>query len=346
MKIKNIQLSLVVLSVLIIASFAFFVSAQEQSVTNKNIFFDSDQDGLSDEEEKTYGTDPQISDTDGDSYSDGAEIKSGYDPLKKSPDDKLVPDMALPASAAAADPDQSNMTKELAHKISAMIEESNQNNEEISIDQVKGLVAESLETQIAGDELPQVPAEAIKVKKQNYGSLSEEKAAAKKKEDFTDYVVGLSYVLSSNSPTPITSTAGIDSLTNSFSSQLTSTITSGDVSALKDLAANGEKTLQQIEDIEVPEELVETHKKGLQLITYAIDLQNKATPSKDDPVLEITQYSKMQNLIEMMIGYSSDVQTKFSQYGLEYDDNVQSKLENYGIGIDADLLENMTQEQK
>lgn len=42
---------------------------------------DSDQDGLTDVEETKYGTDPVNSDTDGDTYLDGAEVKGGYNPL-------------------------------------------------------------------------------------------------------------------------------------------------------------------------------------------------------------------------------------------------------------------------
>lgn len=45
---------------------------------------DSDGDGLSDNEEILYGTDPQNSDTDGDGYSDGEEVKNGHDPLSSS----------------------------------------------------------------------------------------------------------------------------------------------------------------------------------------------------------------------------------------------------------------------
>jgi len=42
---------------------------------------DTDQDGLTDREEaKVYLTDPLIADTDGDGYSDGQEIKNGFNP--------------------------------------------------------------------------------------------------------------------------------------------------------------------------------------------------------------------------------------------------------------------------
>jgi hypothetical protein len=49
--------------------------------TNPNAV-DSDNDGLFDREEvKVYGTDPLRADTDGDGYSDGVEVKGGFNPL-------------------------------------------------------------------------------------------------------------------------------------------------------------------------------------------------------------------------------------------------------------------------
>jgi hypothetical protein len=48
--------------------------------TNPNVV-DTDNDGLSDYEEvKIYHTNPLVADTDGDGYLDGAEVKSGYNP--------------------------------------------------------------------------------------------------------------------------------------------------------------------------------------------------------------------------------------------------------------------------
>lgn len=42
---------------------------------------DTDGDGLTDEEEATYGTDPLVADTDGDGVSDSDEVAAGTDPL-------------------------------------------------------------------------------------------------------------------------------------------------------------------------------------------------------------------------------------------------------------------------
>ena len=41
---------------------------------------DSDNDGLTNADEKKYGTDPLNPDTDGDGYKDGDEVKAGYNP--------------------------------------------------------------------------------------------------------------------------------------------------------------------------------------------------------------------------------------------------------------------------
>lgn len=51
---------------------------------------DSDKDGLTDQEEKNWGTNPDKADTDGDKFLDGQEVKNGYDPLKAAPGDKIL----------------------------------------------------------------------------------------------------------------------------------------------------------------------------------------------------------------------------------------------------------------
>lgn len=77
----------------IVVSFVVFFTtlfAVAQNKNNNSVFADSDQDGLTDQEEKMLGTDPQNTDTDGDGYSDGKEVSSGYNPLKPAPGDKII----------------------------------------------------------------------------------------------------------------------------------------------------------------------------------------------------------------------------------------------------------------
>lgn len=50
-------------------------------------FKDSDQDGITNLEEKNRGTDPFLADSDNDGFLDGDEVRNGYDPKKFSPGD-------------------------------------------------------------------------------------------------------------------------------------------------------------------------------------------------------------------------------------------------------------------
>jgi len=58
------------------------VETEESLPSDEVVNLDSDQDGLSDADElNVYGTNPLKSDTDGDGYLDGEEVKNGYNPL-------------------------------------------------------------------------------------------------------------------------------------------------------------------------------------------------------------------------------------------------------------------------
>lgn len=83
---KVVIVTIAVLTLAVIAGGGVWVyitvtapATQEAPITGK----DTDGDGLSDNEERNYGTDPKQKDTDGDGYSDFEEIKNGYSPLGK-----------------------------------------------------------------------------------------------------------------------------------------------------------------------------------------------------------------------------------------------------------------------
>jgi hypothetical protein len=73
-------------------SLAQGVSTDPQEAVAASSSLDSDNDGLTDYEEKQiYKTDPFNPDTDGDGYSDGREVKNGYDPNNPLPVKKVYP---------------------------------------------------------------------------------------------------------------------------------------------------------------------------------------------------------------------------------------------------------------
>ena len=348
MKIKNIQLSLIVLFALAIASFSFFAMAEERVATNKNIFLDSDQDGLSDTEEKTYGTNPNNPDTDGDGYSDGAEVQSGYDPLKPSPGDKLVSEVKTTMatdSASAPDPAAKNLTDEVTQKIADLVNTSDPNNQNVTIDQVKAIVDESLNTQVSKDELPVVTKDELIIKKQPVlQGLTETQIAAIKKNDFADYLVGISYVLSSNSPTPITSSSDLNTLSTSVTQDFTAAIAAQNPQALKKVLGNEQKILDQMKSIPVPEDLIDTHIEALRIAKYAQNLDSLLASNQNDPMSGIANYSKAASFMDYATTFADELTTKFNTYGLTYDDSIKNKLSAYGTELPSDeLIKSLTQ---
>ncbi len=335
MKVKDIQLSGFVLFSLIILSFSFYIYAEESLFINQNIFLDSDQDGLSDEEEKLYGTNPKESDTDRDGYSDGTEVKGGYNPVKPAPGDKIAPVLKTKNEPSPQypedDPSEKNLTREIAKKISAIVESNDTESKDISIEEMKNLVTESIDSKESEDNFPEVDMSEIKIKKQDYSKYPGEKANEKRKEDFTSYITGMYYILSSNSPQPITSASDITGVANSLFSQASSAIMTRNPETLQELASAGQKILDQMKEIPVPEELVDMHINGLRFAKYALTLPDALRAKKDDPIAGIANLSKVQAFVENLINFSNDAQTKFTEYGLQYDDAMKNRLRSQGL---------------
>jgi hypothetical protein len=351
MKIKNISASFFVLASLIILSFAFYVGAEDNPNGSKSVFLDSDQDGLSDEEEKNYGTDPYNPDTDGDSYSDGAEVRSGYDPLKKAPGDKLAGFIATnvgsSVKSASTEPNSTvlgnatasgNLTEDIAQKIGALTEKSTTENTQVSLDDLQATIDQSFASStVTEEDLPQINREDIKIKEQNYENLSTERAAAKRKEDCLDYLTAITYIFTSNSPTPITSLTDATGMISNILKTITTAITLQSASGLQELITSQQKIVEQLKAIEVPEDLVDIHIKALRFALYSESLGTLFQAKGGDPMGDIANLSKLQGFISVFSDFSTEVQNKLSEYNLTYDETVQNKLKSYGLDAPEDL---------
>lgn len=327
MKSKVVKLHLLIFASLVVLSFAFFSFAQENADSNKNIFLDSDQDGLSDEEEKAYGTDPRVADTDHDGYSDGAEIKGGYNPLIPAPGDRIMEnnDAALAPSDSETN---KNLTKEVAQKISDLTKDPEKKN--ITMEDIQGLVDESLNTSLSEEDLPEITLDDIKIKKQNYSKLPKETADAKRKEDFSKYIAAVYYVLSSNSPKPVTSFDDVSSIVKSISADIISAVSSGSAKKVEKISQDAEKTFDQLKDIEVPEELADTHIKALRFIKYSVSMKDYVNINYEDPLTYMTNLAKMNALVVALMDFYDDIETAMIKYGLQYD-ALKSDLQSLGV---------------
>lgn len=325
MKLSQRKLTFIIFSALCIGSFAFFAIAQQNPRNDKSIFLDSDQDGLSDDEERTYGTDPNNRDTDGDSYSDGTEVKSGYDPLKRAPGDKIISDVE-PASPADGqlttnnlqqDGDKENLTQALSEDVAGLINEKMSANEEISIDDLNSIANKLTTEKINFDDLPEVNESEIIIKKQKYSKLSKSEREAKEKQDALEYLTAASYILASNSPQKLSESKDLENLFQTVVSQFETFSTSmEDTSYLKTLADKGEDALSQLKDIEVPQNMVEFHIMGIKIAKYAVQIRDEAVPASEDPIASIASFSKVQNLIFLTLELSQKISVKFLELGI------------------------------
>lgn len=340
MKIKNVNISVFVLAILVVLSFAFYSRAQNESNSLNNIFLDSDQDGLTDSEEKLYGTNSQNSDTDGDSYSDGAEVRSGYNPLKPAPGDKVV----LGSNSSDAQvvgteisDNQINLTEQVAQKISEITKNADED-ETVSLDDITATVEDILGSQNQQEiTLPEVTRDDIKIKKQSFKGMTDEEKLQQKKDDLVQYLVAIYYILSSNSPTPITSASNATAIFSSLASQITSAITLGNSSSLETLAQNSQKVVEQMKSVEVPEDLVDLHIKALRYALYAQEMKVNLDRSANDPIGDIAKLSKIQAFTGSLLEFSTQAEEKMNEYGVSYEEAL-SGLKKSGINVPSGVI--------
>lgn len=296
-------------------SFGLLAIANEQEAIT-TYFEDADQDGLSGEEEKVFGTDPASSDTDGDSYSDGVEIESGYDPLKPAPGDRITPEVVATESETA-DPNAVNLTDIASDELAALVEEKQESQEELTPDDLNAAVAKVLENANEEVVLPEVDIDKIKIKELS-DKLDETEKKLKQKEDTLEYLTTVSYIVMSNSPTMIRSKEDVSSFLAKSSQELIVSFTTGNFEILDDLDTKSKKILEEIEGVEVPVNMVGTHMKAVQIVKFASGLGNKirAIDPVEDPIRQILELSRLQGTILTMQNFLNESTKKMTELGI------------------------------
>lgn len=332
-KVNDLKLAMLVIVSLFILGQAFLTLAEE--INNPgNLFLDSDQDGLSDEEEKAYGTNPFVADTDEDGYSDGAEVKSGYNPLKPAPGDKLATvektaDIQPQASAGAKE----NLTDLLAKQVSSTMNlaDNQADPQEITTDNIETLTQNFLNNQTdLNQTLPSISLDDVTIKRQDYSDLSTEETQKKKQEDFSNYVVSIFYILSLNSEKPIVTTQNFDNAAAELIKEIFTATQQSDLNYFNNLEQKSQKIMDEMKNIEVPEEFLESHLKMLSLIKYGLSLKNLIVKQPDDPALNLINLSKIQSFWSIYDETLSEIVQKTQLYELDTD-YIKTKLEKLGI---------------
>ena len=325
--VKNIftfpQKTSFVFFVLLALSLGFYVSADEQNGSREySLFRDADQDGLSDEEEKVFGTDPFVRDTDGDSYSDGVEVESGYDPLRPAPGDKLVsPDDSLGKGgyddSASADM-ETNVTEQASHEVAGILSNISDENPSVGMQDINASVEQLLAQSAVTVEFPEVDIKTIHIKKiKCKDSDTEEKCLKKQKEATIEYLTTLSYLVASNSPLALKKNGDLDLVASSMVSDIMGAFSTGNFSNLLKNKAKAEAFLKNVKEIEVPGNMVSTHVKALQLALFSVGLAEAFGKTGNDPIGQISLLSQVQGLLGFATGLASDIQAEFKKLGID-----------------------------
>ena len=277
---------------------------------------DSDCDGLTNAEEKLYGTDPNNPDTDGDGYSDGIEVASGYDPLKAAPNDKLSTSTVASADSSRTPTENTSLTDTFSQDLQTYL--SSKGTTTISNNDINDFISQDLAakvgTPVTEDTLPAVDSSQIKVLDQSYPALS---AADKKTQiynDAADYFTRLVYLIVSNSPTPITSQSDLAAFNANFMTQVaTLASTSPNYAYFSDLGTRITTILSQMSVMTVPQTILPLHIKLMSIAEGFLQLQNDAT-SENDPISKMALLSKVQALTTIATDFlSTDVSNYFNQ---------------------------------
>ena len=304
-EIKKIKKIILLSSFLMFFSLAFYVFASFNEAENKNYLLDSDQDGLTDEEEKAYGTNPYVADTDGDGYSDGVEVKTGYDPLKKAPGDKIV----VEKKAEIASVDAGNLTSKLSSDLKPLLSSiDNGENKQVSINDLDSVLQGSLTTSsdivISQDSLPKYDVPGEKIIKQDYSGISDNEKKIKIKEDTIKYLSDVAYIFANNMPEKITNNLEMKDFVKSLASHVNDlTKSPPDYSYYASIGKKIEAIVEELELIKVPENMLEIHKNGVSILKEYLRLGEIAPNSSSDPISQTMFIKQLLPLVEISANY-------------------------------------------
>ncbi|EKE18586.1 MAG: hypothetical protein ACD_9C00289G0002 [uncultured bacterium] len=311
-KVKHIKQFILISACIFFAGFNYLTYVKAD---NANLAaLDTDKDGLTDEEEKLYGTVISNSDSDGDGYSDGVEVKSGYDPTKPAPGDRIVSGTTSQLQANNATTIESSATEEFSTEFKSFLD--SKGDEPITTDDIKGFVETEISSkmgdQITFETLPEIDTAQIKVLKQDYAHLSEANKKAALRKDFNKYLEQVLYLLISNSPNTISSKSDLATQNEEFFRHMSDLSSpNADLTYFKDLGNRVEITIPQMNNIEVPETMIDLHVKFLRLAKGLLTLRDVPNNNNNDPLGRMLVLAKAKDFIAL---YSDFFTIAFQDY--------------------------------
>jgi hypothetical protein len=307
--------SFIIFAILIAGTFSFFTFADDTTTT---LFEDFDRDGISNAEEESLGTDPKNEDTDGDGYSDGVELESGYNPLIPAPGDRIISE--TPIITTPEDIPTTNVTEKISKDVVTFLADAQEDGkEDITPEELAEVVSKSVDEQVDFVDIPKIDIEDISVKEQDYDNLSEKAYTEQMREDAIEYFTAISYIFISNFPQgyfdhPQEELMGeFMEHVNGYSSTLT------DYSYFEEIAKDATKAESQLNDIDVPEDLVDIHAEGTQILSgiSALYKAGDYKKSNTDIAPVIATLAQIEGLLMKTIDFQDHVTEKLTEYDID-----------------------------
>ncbi len=347
---------IVFIGLLMVAFVLFhFTGANENKMS---YFQDRDQDGLSDEEEKSLGTDWQKADTDGDGYTDGVEIKGGFNPLIPAPGDRFdeKTEKEIDKKINNKKTLQKNLTQEFIQKLknkkSVALETFKKASGETGIvtnlaeiqklksaslteEDIKELTQEVLGNTEIEKEIKTIKEAEIKVLPKIISKNNRKKKALIKKE-IEGYLAESGFIMINSLPFNINEGSEFNDKLNAFMLGISDDIVAGNATETKNSKNNLKKAFIELKKIEVPYVLKDIHLKTLSLIQYLLNQDERVVFNKNDPIAMglmigrlqavISEMQDTQNLLdEILLKYNVGTEYNESNVESQKSENVQKK---------------------
>ncbi len=311
--------------------FLAWFNLSRADINGLNVFQDKDQDGISDKEEYSYGTDPEKKDTDGDGYSDKVEIESGYDPLKPAPGDKLIADKE---TQVLGDNDV-NLTEEFFEEIkneefgeaailNELITTGDVTEEELSelysesggegdlSEIINGLADENLTKEIEVE----ISEDDIKILSKPEGE--EDEVRQVEKEQIEGYMSSILYILAVNRPFELDDISDLPSKISDYIFQIEGDIEGGNLKEIQEYKNTIKETFEQIKKLEAPYVLVEQHLSILNIYQiFYNEIDEMKLLSDDDPLTLLVYAGKIEGLFFELELVQQEIQEVLDEYEID-----------------------------
>lgn len=242
---------------------------------------DTDGDGLPDDLERIYQTDPENPDTDGDGYEDGLEVANGYDPTKKAPGDKItIPKPAVPSPAPT-------YTEQFLSRTGLPPEPRSL----LKSDELGSFIAEA---NVRGF-LPDVPDADITI------------VSVAGKDAITRYLDAVSIPQNAN-----ISPVSAEQLSAAFKTLATN----GDEAPLTSLVAKLSRNVEELKRAPVPGEAIALHKQFVAATVALRDNAEKLLAYRTDYVGALVAASRIENLRSVFKAVAEGIQQLEEKYGI------------------------------